>query len=67
MIKQCIKDTAMIAFGLVMLYVFVSIAFYGGYTAYEPNRAILAIEIVTGAILLGGGIYYLIDDLKGGN
>lgn len=62
--KEILLDSLTIACGVAFLYIFISIAVTGGYTAAEPNKVILSLEIIIPAMIFLLGVKRLIDDLR---
>lgn len=55
-IVRAIEASLVIAFGIILLYLFGMIAINGTFVGIEPNKAILYGEIIMSLLILGFGI-----------
>ena len=61
---EILGDLLLIGCGAVLIYIFFSIYFSGGYMAVEQNPLVLRTEMVTGIIIVIIGIGRFIDDAR---
>ena len=59
---EIIGDTLIIAFGMSLLYQFITIGIVGWY-GFEPNKAILYAEIAMSVLILALGINRFVNDI----
>lgn len=61
---EIVGDLLLIAFGVILLYIFITIGFCGWY-GWEDNKIVLYTEIGMSLFIMGLGVNRYLNDLRG--